>query len=152
MPSTYAHYAFGRQFLRHLDERRKDWSRRICHIVIGLHGPDILFYYRPLTPILVSRLGHALHGGTAAGFWKGREKCSRGPGADPRAYTRWDFYAIMLDASVILYKGKGKPPGCCTEIETEFDGCLWKRTGLPLFHGRGICAKARLRGLRRGVL
>ena len=49
MPSTYAHYRFGRDVYRRLPDDIKGIisdERRL--FLIGLHGPDILFYYKPL--------------------------------------------------------------------------------------------------------
>ena len=46
MPAGYTHYVFGEQVLSQLDENIK---KRIMPYIdlyhIGIHGPDILFYY-----------------------------------------------------------------------------------------------------------
>ena len=46
MPAGYTHYVFGEQVLDQLDENIK---KRIMPYIdlyhIGIHGPDILFYY-----------------------------------------------------------------------------------------------------------
>ncbi len=46
MPAGYTHYVFGEQVLDQLDESIK---KRIMPYIdlyhIGIHGPDILFYY-----------------------------------------------------------------------------------------------------------
>ena len=46
MPSTYAHYLFGQEVYRELPAQLQtiiDHHRSLYHI--GLHGPDIFFYY-----------------------------------------------------------------------------------------------------------
>ena len=51
MPAFYAHYRFGCDVLNQLPED----IRSICTahrglFDIGLHGPDIYFFYRPVLP------------------------------------------------------------------------------------------------------
>ncbi len=62
MPSTYAHARLGGLVLERLPQDLRD--RLAPHrglYDIGLHGPDILFFYRPLRPGPVSGLGYAMH-------------------------------------------------------------------------------------------
>lgn len=67
MPSTYAHYRFGKQVLARLPEetRRIVQAHRALYD-IGLQGPDILFHYKAFSHNPVNRLGHAMHD------WSGR--------------------------------------------------------------------------------
>lgn len=49
MPANYAHYRFGKQLLSGMcpnDRRSIQRFRRLYDM--GLHGPDIFFYYNPL--------------------------------------------------------------------------------------------------------
>ena len=49
MPSTYAHYRMGQQVRSMLDGNEKKIVEKYPQLyLIGLHGPDILFYYKPL--------------------------------------------------------------------------------------------------------
>ena len=49
MPSTYAHYRMGKEAAEELTgEAWHTLSMYRQLYLIGLHGPDILFYYRPL--------------------------------------------------------------------------------------------------------
>ena len=62
MPAFYAHYRFGCDVLKQLPED----IRSICTahrglFDIGLHGPDIYFFYRPVLPNKVNRIGYAAH-------------------------------------------------------------------------------------------
>ena len=50
MPSTYAHYRFGQEVLKELPNDIKKIIIENKELYdIGLHGPDILFYYLPCT-------------------------------------------------------------------------------------------------------
>lgn len=70
MPSTYAHYRFGRDVWKHLPEEfRKDLSEYQNLYKIGLHGPDIFFYYHAYIPNKVTRTGYQLHDRKARGFF-----------------------------------------------------------------------------------
>ena len=49
MPSTYAHYRLGQQVRRELEGNERKIIEKYPQLyLIGLHGPDILFYYKPL--------------------------------------------------------------------------------------------------------
>lgn len=63
MPACYTHYKFGETVLMQLPasptkeilEKNKDL------FLIGLHGPDILFYYKALQKDNINQLGHRMH-------------------------------------------------------------------------------------------
>lgn len=62
MPTTYAHYSFGQEVKKHLKEdTRRIISDNEALYNIGLHGPDILFYYRPIGFNRINQTGVALH-------------------------------------------------------------------------------------------
>lgn len=62
MPSTYAHFRFGQQVYRRLPEKIRVQIRPYKALFdIGLHGPDLLFYYRPLISNRINRIGFAMH-------------------------------------------------------------------------------------------
>ena len=51
MPASYAHYRFGQQVFKQLPvELQQQISPYMDLYQIGLHGPDLLFYYHPLIP------------------------------------------------------------------------------------------------------
>ena len=71
MPSTYAHYRMGQE----VKEKLRGEERRIIAAhselyLIGLHGPDIFFYYKPLRIHPINQIGYGTHG-RAVGriFW-----------------------------------------------------------------------------------
>lgn len=62
MPSTYAHYIFGQQIRGKLTGYERKVVDKYPELFnIGLHGPDILFYYKPLSKNKVNRLGSRMH-------------------------------------------------------------------------------------------
>lgn len=62
MPSTYAHYRFGKEVLEKINEDEKKIIERNIELYnIGLHGPDILFYFKPIFKNDISKKGHELH-------------------------------------------------------------------------------------------
>lgn len=62
MPTTYAHYRFGKEVLAKLDENeRKIIEDNIDIFNYGVYGPDILFYYKPLVKNKIRKLGSKNH-------------------------------------------------------------------------------------------
>ena len=58
MPSTYAHYRMGQQVRTMLDGNEKKIVEKYPQLyLIGLHGPDILFYYKPLKSNAINSIG-----------------------------------------------------------------------------------------------
>lgn len=58
MPATYAHKRFGEKVLESLPKELSEaFSAHLSEYYLGLHGPDLLFYYRPLTKNPVNRDG-----------------------------------------------------------------------------------------------
>ena len=137
MPSTFAHKVFGDMVLKKLPEGIRPGGQRLRLYMIGLHGPDILFYYKGLKPNEVNAIGYGQHGKPAADFF--------GPGAEvfhseenhsrrelDRAYLIGFVCHFVLDAACHGYiekkiKVSGVPH---TEIETEFDRYLMVKRGL----------------------
>ena len=70
MPSTYAHYIFGQQIRGRLSGYERKVIDKYPELFnIGLHGPDILFYYRPLGKNKVNQLGSRIHNESGAKFF-----------------------------------------------------------------------------------
>lgn len=62
MPTTYTHYSFGQEVLKGLSAEKQSIIEKYKTLYdIGLHGPDLLFYYNALSKNEVNRLGSALH-------------------------------------------------------------------------------------------
>lgn len=69
MPESYAHFSMG---CKVADRLPRDICKRIIPyknmFFIGLHGPDIFFYYHPAVPNRIALTGHSMHGETPAGY------------------------------------------------------------------------------------
>ena len=62
MPAAYAHYRFGKEVYKELPENEKEWIREGKDaFLLGLHGPDLLFYYFPLSKNRINQQGVRLH-------------------------------------------------------------------------------------------
>lgn len=62
MPSTYAHFRFGREVAQHLTPENKKIVQTYPELyAIGLHGPDLFFYYQPLFSNALGKFGGELH-------------------------------------------------------------------------------------------
>jgi len=89
MPSTYAHRRFGANVLDHLPAPLREKLKVHRELYdIGLHGPDVLFYYHAAKSTPVAALGNAMH--DEPGGW-----CTRKLTARLRWPTRWALCAIL---------------------------------------------------------
>lgn len=62
MPTTYAHYRFGKDVYERLPDSLKESIDEYRGLYdIGLHGPDLLFYYKALTKNPINQKGFAMH-------------------------------------------------------------------------------------------
>ena len=72
MPAIYAHYRFGQSVLALLSDSDKIMISKYKDLYnIGLHGPDILFYYRPFSGNPVNRAGNRAHTVSGRVFFSG---------------------------------------------------------------------------------
>ncbi len=127
MPSTYAHYVFGKKVLSLLTGAPAAAAKR-CRALydIGLHGPDLLFYYKPLGSDRVNRIGFGMHAEPASKFFlPAAEIVKNGTEADA-AYAYGFICHFALDAACHSYiENKIRLSGVThTEIESEFDRFL----------------------------
>jgi hypothetical protein len=130
MPTTYAHYTFGMKVLDELnDELRESIKKNIQLYHIGLHGPDLLFYYKPLKSNRISQLGHEIHKQKANVFFKkAKDKIKNDEKA--LAYVAGFICHFMLDSRCHPYVRTKEDEISHNEIETEFDRALMLRDNL----------------------
>ena len=134
MPSTYAHYRLGRDVLQRLDPDLRaiaEGHRQLYDI--GLHGPDILFYYDALHRNPTSQVGFSMHRfpgrdffGPARDTLSGMDDCDAG-----EAYLMGFVCHFALDSTChpfiedyIHANGVAH-----TKIEGEFDRMLLVEDG-----------------------
>ena len=139
MPSTYAHRRFGADVLVQLPRelREKITPYRPLYDM-GLHGPDLMFYYRALQSNPVNRLGNAMHEQPGRVFFtraRGVVNTARNKNA-ALAYALGFVCHFALDSTchpyVERYTRESGVSHC--EIETEFDNQLMREDGLDPMH------------------
>ena len=125
MPATYAHYKFGKKVYRALpSELRKIIKENGAAYMLGLHGPDLLFYYRPYFKNRINQRGVEMHKETAYSFFeKARRQYRKRPNYVLLSYLCGFMCHYMLDSECHPYisrymaeRGLGH-----LEIETDFD-------------------------------
>lgn len=133
MPATYAHYRFGSQMLQNMPADMRRTAKRFRRMYdVGLHGPDLFFYYQPASPSKVRVLGHKFH------MQSGREFFSRvcrnlrlEPSESGQAYLYGTLCHYVLDKSCHPLVENWSREGIVSHsrIETEFDRYLLKCDG-----------------------
>ena len=139
MPTTYAHYRFGRDVLARLPDEPRAVIEAHRHLFdIGVHGPDILFYYKPLGKNPVNQKGYESHQRTGRDFFTQAIETVRS--ADNPEAARAYLYGVLchfaLDRECHPYVGKKEKDGVShNAIEAAFDRYLMEKDGLdPLTH------------------
>jgi len=133
MPATYAHYIFGKKVYKQLPQNVQQMIKENKEAFwLGLHGPDLTFYYRPLSKNRVNQTGHQMHKELASEIFEfGREQYQERPSYVLLSYLCGFLCHFVLDSECHPYisrymeeHGLGH-----TEIETEFDRYLMVKDG-----------------------
>ncbi len=135
MPSTYAHFRFGKEVYRSLPKPVRDIIRENKSLYMtGLHGPDILFYYKALFPNHVNKIGFAMHARKASEFFAP----SLGDlSEEQKSYIFGFICHFALDSACHGYIDEkiAASKVTHTEIEVEFDRMLMIKDGYnPVRH------------------
>lgn len=102
MPANYAHYRFGKLALPTLPAEARQCIGRFRRMYdIGLHGPDILFYYNPVMDTAVGQLGHRYHTYSGQRFFA--EACKQADSEAARAYLYGLLGHYCLDSACHPY-------------------------------------------------
>ena len=130
MPTTYTHDLFGKEVYRSLDPKLRKIIRRHGDLYrIGLHGPDILFYYH-LWKNRVNRLGSRMHRQPAAAFFQETMEKARETKEEALfAYLLGFACHHLLDSTCHPYINSVKEEVSHTVIEKELDRMLMLKTG-----------------------
>ena len=135
MPSTYAHRRFGADVLQQLPAALQDQiGKNRALFDVGLHGPDLLFYYHAAKSNPVSALGNAMHEQPGRVFFeRARGVVRQAKDRDAAlAYALGFVCHFALDSTCHPYVEayvRESGVGHC-EIETEFDNALMREDGL----------------------
>ena len=133
MPTTYTHDLFGKAVYQRLPEEMKEiiMHCRMAYL-IGLHGPDILFYYRPFLKNEINQTGHKMHDEIAADFFLSCKEKYRETGDQTLLVYILGFIChYMLDSTChpYIYRYMEKTGAKHDEIETELDRALMEKYG-----------------------
>lgn len=126
MPATYAHYRAGETVRRQVDAEAQ---RVICAnpelYYIGLHGPDILFYYQPLSSNRVNRVGYAMHEKSGAAFFTYAAKVLKNhPGREAYLAYVYGFlchFALDVSCHGLIGEKMAESGLSHAEVEVELD-------------------------------
>lgn len=129
MPSTYAHYRIGQEVIHKLPANIQKIITHSKELYdIGLHGPDILFYYHPLKMNSINSIGYRLHDEPGFIFFENAKEIIEQNFQDEKylAYIFGFICHYVLDATCHKYiDEKINISGIShTEIEVEFDRYL----------------------------
>lgn len=149
MPATYAHYKFGKLVYRSLPgEIRQILKENKEAYWLGLHGPDLLFYYHPFGKNRINQLGVKMHKEKAVEFFElGREQYQERPSYVLLSYLCGFLCHFILDSECHPYIGCYMEEHHLghLEIETDFDRALMEKDRLnPTRH---FCTRHLIRDL-----
>lgn len=131
MPTTYAHYTFGERVLKELSEElREEIKKNIELFHIGLHGPDILFYYKPLKSNKINKLGNEIHKQNANIFFQEAKEIILCNDKKAFAYISGFICHFMLDSQCHPYIRTKEDKFSHNEIEAEFDRAIMLKDNL----------------------
>ena len=134
MSATYAHYRFGAQMLPRMPADLSRTARRHRRLFdVGLHGPDLFFYYRPVLSTRIGRLGHKFHMQTGREFFARVCRMLRlEPSEAGQAYLYGVLCHYVLDVYChpLVVQADWEGPVRHMQIETEFDRFLMQMDGI----------------------
>lgn len=137
MPTTYAHDLFGKRVYRKLPDELKEVIRENGDLYrIGLHGPDILFYFM-VSKNPVSAFGVKMHSEKARAFFEeGMARVRETKSRPLLAYMLGFGCHYLLDSVCHPYVDEVDKSGelSHTLLEKEFDRCLMLETGKNPLH------------------
>lgn len=139
MPAHYAHLLFGQKVLAALRGPVGEVARRDRYAFLaGLQGPDILFYYHPLSSNPVKREGDAIHDRPGTVFFRqAAQVLGRRDTPGGRSYLAGFMCHYMLDSAChpLVERGMEAAGVSHTQLETELDRDLLVRRGKDPFRG-----------------
>lgn len=134
MPSSYAHFRLGQNVRRDVKEHAKKVIEEYPELfMIGLHGPDILFYYKPLGKNKVNETGYAMHDWAGKQFFSEAAKVIK-EHRDNSAYLSYIYgflchFALDVTCHAYIDEKIEKSGISHAEIEVEFDRELLIKDG-----------------------
>lgn len=147
MPTTYAHDLFGQKVYRQMPEEVKKVIRENGELYrIGLHGPDIFFYYF-IFKNHVSSVGYRMHKEKARAFFvQGMSQVRETKDQALLAYLLGFGCHYLLDSSCHPFVNEMHDKGRISHslLEIEFDRFLMEETGKnPYTFYPSVCIAAK---------
>ena len=135
MPANYAHYRFGIQALEQLSPDLKRPIQRFRRMYdVGLHGPDLFFYYNPLMQNSLAALARRTHALAGREFFtQACEILKKNPSEAGQAYLYGLLCHYCLDSALHPWCWRNLPPGISDMWSWRWNltGFCWKRTEKP---------------------
>lgn len=135
MPANYAHYRFGKQVLPALSADVRQCIQRFRRMYdMGLHGPDIFFYFNPFMTTAVGDLGEKFHRQSGQEFFA--RACLKADSEAARAYLYGLLGHYCLDSICHPFVQKMEEAGEAGHValESEFDRYLMAMDGIAQPH------------------
>lgn len=145
MPASYAHYRFGKKALPTLPADVQQCIQRFRRLFdMGLHGPDIFFYYNPLMKTAVGSLGGKFHHQTGQEFFA--RVCAQADTEAARAYLYGLLGHYCLDSACHPFVESKVASGEAGHValESEFDRYLLDLDGLRPPHTQDLSPRIKL--------
>lgn len=148
MPSNYAHYRFGSLALPELPEERRRSLQRFRQLYdVGLHGPDLFFYFLPLFHTKTRELGGSYHKLTGKEFFEtaaARLREQPSEGGEAYLFGVLGHYALDSACHPLVNAADAEGKIRHVELETEFDRHLLALDGAETPETRDISGHMRL--------
>lgn len=135
MPSSYAHYRFGKLVLPTLPADVRQCIQRFRRMYdMGLQGPDFFFYYNPFVKTAIGSLGEVFHSQTGQEFFT--RACSAATPEAARAYLYGLLGHYCLDSACHPFVCRKVSSGEAGHValESEFDRFLLEMDGITQPH------------------
>lgn len=148
MPSSYAHYRFGQLAYPALPPEIRRTVQRFRQLYeVGLHGPDLFFYYQPLFHTKMGELGHTYHAVSGRVFFSDAvSRLGDNPSEGAVSYLFGVLAHYALDGAchpmIRSIAAEGKIGH--TELETEFDRYLLTLDGKETPHTQNLSRHMKL--------
>lgn len=149
MPSTYAHYRFGMQALTLLPPQvQRSINRFLPLYQVGLHGPDLFYFYSPLSKTRIGGMADRYH--HAAGrvmFEEAADRLDFTPSEGAMVYLFGVLAHFCLDrlCHPLINGWASEEKAGHSEIESEFDRYLLEKDGRTPPHTQKIGTHLHLR-------
>ena len=125
MPANYAHHRFGKQVLKTMPPEQKQCIQRFRRMYdLGLHGPDIFFYYNPFVRTAAGDLGGTFHRMTGGDFFPTTCRAATSEAAKAYLYGLLGHYCLDALCHPMVNRLDAIGEAKHALLEAEFDRYL----------------------------